>query len=362
MFDNTMELPQFDTSSISGMPTKDKDFSGTRFQEAPQQTHFIDCDFSGTRWEGAALAGHLFTRCRFDSAQFNNCSFARVRFINCSGERVMFRQSFVLESHWEDGRWSDVGWTECRLLRPLFNQLKGGNWAVHGCELAFVTLAQLEFSALSVSGSVVRDCSLVESKVGEQLWQEVHMDRVTYANCHFAAGRWLACRGVNNRWLGLTARNLVYQSCVFDQSGWSRSEIDGASFTGNALRIAGFDNGKYCNFTFHNNQLYMILFDKSCLTACRFQERQVAYLSFREARLEACDLRGMTGEDLDVRGCELHDTAVDGLNFIEANVTGQNPQDWRGAELNFARFEVPEAEQDADWWSACRPGAVRRMS
>jgi hypothetical protein len=67
----------------------------------------------------------------------------------------------------------------------------------------------------------------------------------------------------------------------------------------------------------------------------------------------------MTGSDLDARACVLLATSVHGARFVDANVEGQDPEDWRGADLDLARFEVPEDQQDMDWWETCRPGVMR---
>lgn len=359
MFDNNMEMPSLDLSSINGMPIKEKSFAGQRFMTPPPGTHFVDCDFSSTQWEGVTLEGCMFTRCRFDGSQFKGCALRNVRWFDCTAQGLTIYQSLSMECHWEGGGWSECRWQECRVVRPMFHQLKGGGWEFKGCDISYATMASLDFTGLLFERSLMRDFSLVESRIRDQVWREVFMERVIAANSEFSGGSWQACQGINNRWMGIKAKGLSYQSCNFEQGAWSRSEIEGGEFHGCNLRIAGFDNGNFRNLNFRDNVLYVVAFDNSVLSGCVFRERDVSYFSLRGARVEECDLRNMSGSDLDARDCQLVETRVEGMRFVEANVMGQDPVDWRGADLDLARFEVPEEQRDADWWSICRPGIAR---
>ncbi len=359
MFDNLGGMPAFDVSSISGMPIKEKNFSGERFFAPPSGTHFVDCDFSGTCWEGVTLDGHLFTRCNFSGAQFLGCILRTVRFYECTASSASFRRTLTTECHWESGEWGSCLWLECRLARQMVNAVRGGAWEFKVCDLSFTTLSLLSLASLSLESSLIRDLSLVESKLQEQRWQECVMERVISANSTFDSGLWLGCQGVNNRWMAIKARRLNYQSCNFEQAAWSACEIDGGEYQSNVLKIAHFDNGQLRGLVFKGNAIYVLAFDRSALTDCVFREREVSHLSLRNASLTSCDLNGMTGSDLDARGCVMQGTTVNGARFIDANVAGQKPEDWRGADLDLARFEVPEELQDVDWWQSCRPGVKR---
>jgi len=359
MFDNLAGMPAFDVSGISGMPIKEKCFSGQRFLAPPAGTHFVDCDFSGTFWDGVTLDGFLFTRCNFSNSQFSGCILKTARFFECTAESASFRQTLTTECHWEGGNWSVMHWLESRLARQIVNGVHGADWVFKGCDLSFMTLSMVKLANLRCERSLVRDLSLVESEVGEQVWQEVLMERVISANSRFQAGQWLGCHGVNNRWMAIKAVHLAYQSCNLEQSAWSGCEIQGGDFMSNVLKVAHFDNSDLRALVFKGNAMYVVAFDQSVLKACVFRERDVSYLSFRNARLESCDLSGMTGSDLDARACVLLATSVHGARFVDANVEGQDPEDWRGADLDLARFEVPEDQQDMDWWETCRPGVMR---
>ncbi len=359
MFDKLTGMPDFDTSAISGMPIKEKSFAGARFLAPPAGTHFVDCDFSGTLWDGVTLDGQLFTRCNFSGAQFIGCILRTVRFFECVAASARFHRTLTTECHWESGAWGDCQWQECRLARQMVNAVRGGNWEFRVCDISFSTLSSLAFTGLRVESSLIRDLSLVESKVHDQCWQECVMERVIAANSTFGGGQWLGCQGINNRWMGIKARHLAYQSCNFEQSAWSTCEIDGGDFQSNLLRIAHFDSGQLQRLRFKGNTLFAIAFDGSLLRECEFRERDVSHFSLRNARLESCDLNGITGSDLDARGCTMQGTTVSGARFVDANVAGQQPEDWRGADLDLARFEIPEELQDLEWWKTCRPGATR---
>ena len=361
MFDKLTGMPDFDTSAISGMPIKEKSFAGTRFLSPPAGTHFVDCDFSGTHWDGVTLAGVLFTRCNFSGAQFIACVLRTVRFYDCAASSAQFRRTLTTECHWESGDWAACQWLECRLARQMVNAVRGGAWEFRVCDISFTTLSSMTFTGLRVESSLIRDLSLVESTVHDQCWQECVMERVISANDTFGGGQWLGCQGINNRWMAIKARHLAYQSCHFQQSAWSTCQIGGGDFLANTLHIAHFDNGKLHRLHFKGNTLYAIAFDGSLLRECEFREREVSHFSLRNARLESCDLNGLSGSDLDARGCTMQATTVNGARFVDANVVGQQAEDWRGADLDLARFEIPEELQDRDWWKACRPGVTRSM-
>lgn len=361
MFDNLTGMPAFDPSSISGMPIKEKSFAGKRFLSPPAGTHFVDCDFSGTYWDGVTLDGLLFTRCNFSGAQFIGCVLRTVRYYECTAASATFRRTQTTECHWESGAWETCLWQECRLARQMVNAVRGGAWEFKVCDISFTTLSSLALTSLHCESSLLRDLSLVESKVHEQRWQECVMERVISANSSFVGGQWLGCQGINNRWMSIKARHLTYQSCHFEQAAWSACEIQGGDFLSNVLKVAHFDNGKLHGLVFKGNAMYVVAFDRSVLSECVFREQDVSHLSLRNARLESCDLNGMTGSDLDARGCTMQATTVNGARFVDANVTGQKPEDWRGADLDLARFEIPEDQQDLDWWKTCRPGITRSM-
>lgn len=356
-FENMADMPMLDLSGLHGMPIKQKDFSGRQFSTLPEGTHFVDCDFSQTHWHELALSGVMFVRCRFDGAHFDACQLASVSFYACQGLGVGVARCEFRECHWEGGNWQAWQWAVSRLLRPIFNRLECREWRFSGCELGFLTFSDCQLSALGVESCLVRDVSLVDSQIQGQFWHNCLLERVMVANSRLADSRWLACQGINNRWMAVQGRAFEYRNCHFEQTAWSACAIEQMHFAGNSLRISSFDGGAFKQLYFKGNQLDILAFDASRLVECVWEEQGVQHLSFRQASLEYCDLRRLQANDFDARGCVLHETHVNGARFSAVNVEGQEPTDWRGAELGLTNFEIPEGRDDSDWWLRHRPGA-----
>lgn len=357
-FDNMSDLPLPSLEGIQGMPIREKDFSGQKFDSPPTGTHFVDCNFSTTQWLGIPLEGVVFIRCRFDGSHFEICDLKQVRFFSCSCDGLQLRQTKILECHWEGGQWSACEAMDCRFMSVIFNEVAFSNWTFTNCDIAYLTLSRLQAEGFNVERSRVSDMSLVESVVNGHLWCGVAMDRVMSANSVLRNAQWLDCQGINNRWMGIEGEGMVYRACAFRQSAWSMSKIKRMHFSDNTLHVAYFDQGVFDELALVNNRIHVLAFDRSVISDSSFDEPQLAYLSFREARLEACDLRKLKVNDFDARGCFLRNCRVDGADFKEANMTGQEPELWQGANVNFARFEASEAQiQDLAWWKSCRPGA-----
>ena len=355
-FENMADMPPLDVSGLHGMPVKHKNYSGRQFSSLPEGTHFVDCDFSKTSWQHLALGSVMFVRCRFDGARFDSCQFASVSFYACQGLDVGVARSEFRECHWEAGQWHGWQWQISRLLRPIFNQIECRDWQFSGCELGFITFSDCHLSTLKVENCLVRDVSLVDSRILQQIWHNSLLERVIVANSTVEDSRWQACQGINNRWMGVQGRALEYCNCHFEQTAWSACAIEQMNFVGNTLRMSSFDRGVFKQLFFKGNRLDILAFDASRLMECVWEEQGVQHLSFREARLEYCDLRRLQADDFDVRGCVLHETHVHGARFSAVNVEGQDPADWRGAELGLSNFEIPEGRDDGDWWQCYRPG------
>jgi uncharacterized protein YjbI with pentapeptide repeats len=200
------------------------------------------------------------------------------------------------------------------------------------------------------------DMSWIDSEITDARVERCSLERFITAQSNLTRFNMMACTGNQVR---ATQSNLVhatYRDNNIGGSSWSHSELNDCQFVNCTLPLAGFDSATFNRVCFDFVEMLRAMFDRATAQASQFKNVQATNASFRNVRFADVAFNRATLSELDGRGLHADFMTLRDVDCRRANLIGQEPQAWHGAQLQGALFEEPKELNDRTWWLETSPG------
>jgi len=331
-------------------------FVGQTFSHTKKDVVYVNCVFRDTRWIDLSLQ--------------------HVRFINCNFENMFCAGIHTLDVQWDGCEMRDLDWQKVDLQQSHFvkcdvanwhlefsklthlgltkNQVS--NWYMTDCQLQHVTLMDCIIQRFTQIANFASDMSWIDSKITDVGLERCRLDRFIAAQAWLTRLSVMGCSGSQVR----TSQTHVVSAIIRDNnmsgSSWSHSELNDCQFLNNKLSLAGFDHATLTGVRFEYVQMPRAMFDSATAQAVQFNHVQMSNASLRGAYLTDVTFRQTDLSELDARGLRSDGMTFKDVDCRRANLKGQEPQDWEGAQLQGAHFEDLKELNDRAWWLEKSPG------
>ena len=145
----------------------DRGTGSTLTEEVGGRTYAVDSRFTGGLAEGAQLRSVEFDGCAFDGCVLAGVDLTGCTFTECTFTGVDLSRAVVT-----DARFAECGFADCRLLGMNFalahTVTLAAPFRFERCRLDYAS-----FRGIDVTGSLWRDCRLVEADFGEAVARRV---------------------------------------------------------------------------------------------------------------------------------------------------------------------------------------------
>jgi uncharacterized protein YjbI with pentapeptide repeats len=138
-------------------------------------TEWRDCTFAGAMLVGVDLSNSYLVGCALVDAELSEsdlsgaalegCVLRNVKIEECNLEGLELENTQILESHFRGGAWVDVAWSGVTMSGGSIRDVGEATGEFVGVKLRTVRLENLALGDVSVRGSSIRECEVVDSEL-----------------------------------------------------------------------------------------------------------------------------------------------------------------------------------------------------
>jgi uncharacterized protein YjbI with pentapeptide repeats len=347
----TLADPTFTGQTFTGQT-----FTDQTFTHIPEGAVYMNCVFKDTRWLGLRLQHVRFINCHFDNMFCSDMGATAVHWEGCEMRHWLWQGVDIAQSRLIDCVVADWRVDASKLVHVGLTHTQVSHWHLADCRLAHLTWMGCSMQCYAQVACHSSDVSWVDSTLADARVERCQLERFIAAQTKASAWHLVACTGSQVRATQSEFSHAIFKDNDLEGASWSHSALNDCQFVDCNLPLAGFDHAVLTRVCFEGVAMPRALFDQATVQASQFQHVQAPNASLRSVQLSDVAFKQTNLSALDALGLQAEFLQLQAVDCRGANLIGQTPQIWSGAQLQGARFEEAKAFDDRAWWRETRPG------